>query len=164
MWQYRENPDFSRRGKARGGERREREKRGEGQRREARAETTQVQSGTTPTPSHSAARGEGAVDIYRKRDRAAVTPSHPDGGSRERAGRGVPLACAVRSRPRRARACPSAEGDPESATSLTCQRCLRLDQRLESECPNAARPCSPAPDGTGSPICKARPAERCAEQ
>lgn len=47
------------------------------------AETIQVQLGTTP--SHRAARREGAVDIYRKRDRAAVTPCHPDGGSRERA-------------------------------------------------------------------------------
>lgn len=67
------------RGGAGGGERREREKSGEGQRRETRAETTQVQPGTAP--SHRAARREGTVDIYRKRDLAAVAPSHPDGGS-----------------------------------------------------------------------------------
>lgn len=82
--QYRENPDFSQRGGARGGERREREKSGRG-----------TEAGERKPPrcsqgryrSQHAARGEGAVDIYRKRDRAAVTPSLPDGGSQPRARR-----------------------------------------------------------------------------
>jgi hypothetical protein len=99
-----------------------------------------VQSGTTL--SQRAALWEGAVDIYRKRDRAAVTPSHPDGGSRERAGRGAPLARAARPRPHRFQSCPRAQGDPEPASTLTYRRYLRLDrthwsgvQRLRSTAP-----------------------------
>lgn len=54
------------------------------------------------------------MDIYRKRDCAAVTPSHPDGGSRERAGRGVPLARAAHPRPHRFQSCPKVQEDPET--------------------------------------------------
>lgn len=112
----------------------------------------------------NAARWEGAVVIYRKRDRAAVTPSHPDGGSRERAGRGVPLARAARPRPHCSQSFPRTQGDPELAATLTCWRYLRLDRTHWPASPKAAHHCSPAPDGTGSPVCKARPTGRCAEQ
>lgn len=140
-----------------------REKRAGEERRGQRWESGAVGAVGT-TPSQHAARWEGAVDIYRKKDRAAVTPSHPDGGSRERAGRGVPLARAASPRPHRSQSCSRAQGDPEPATTLTCRRYLRLDATHWSASPKAERHCSPAPDGTGSPVCKARPTGRCAEQ